>query len=78
MDARTFYFTFTLKCKVAINETETNKTLGIFPKVLELSMFRMFKGEEEMFLEQMLAQSLLNVQIEQLRKMLKPIFVPLK
>ena len=72
MDARTFYFTFTLKCKVAINETETNKTLGIFPKVLELSMFRMFKGEEDV-LEQMLAQSLLNVQIEQLRKMLKPI-----
>lgn len=41
-------------------------------------MFKIFKGDEEMALEQMLAQSLVNVQIDQIRKSLKPINVPLK
>lgn len=61
-DARNFFITASLKAKLQINETDPlNKTLVITPRGLELSMFKIFKGDEEMFLEQMLAQSLINV-----------------
>ena len=31
---------------------------------MELSLFKIYKGEEEMFLEQMLIQSFVNIQID--------------
>ena len=39
---------------------------------MELSLFKVYKGDEEMFLEQMLVQSLVNLEIESLRKHFKP------
>lgn len=61
-DARNFYVTLSAKAKLAINNTNpANRTFVITPKGVELSLFKIFKGDEEMFLEQMLTQSLLNV-----------------
>ena len=54
-DARAFYLTATAKAKIAIDTSDPeNKTLTITPKALELSMFKVFHGDEEMSLEQML------------------------
>lgn len=77
-DARNFYVTLSAKAKLAINNTNpANRTFVITPKGVELSLFKIYKGDEEMFLEQMLTQSLLNVQIDQFRKTLKPVAIPL-
>ena len=47
--------TATAKAKIAVDTTDPdNKTLTITPKALELSMFKVFHGDEEMSLEQML------------------------
>jgi hypothetical protein len=46
-------------------------------KGVELSMFRVFKESEEMFLEQMLVQTLFNSQIENLLGYIKPLALPL-
>ena len=51
VEARNFFFTLTAKGKVTVNETADGQILYITPKALELSMFRMFKGEEEQYLE---------------------------
>lgn len=51
-DARNFYITISAKAKLQINSTDPdNKTFNIIPRGLELSMFKIFKGDEEMFLE---------------------------
>ena len=73
VEARDFYATLQIKAKVSTNQTDPyTKHFTIAPKNLELSLFKIFKGEEEMFLEQMLLQSFVNLQIEQVRKFLKP------
>ena len=50
---REFYFTFNLKNKIQVNETqnetsgETLKYFVLYPKQFELANFRMLAGEEE-------------------------------
>lgn len=62
VDARNFFVTATVKGKISVNDTDPeNKVINFIPRGLELSTFKIYKDEEEMFLEQMLAQSLINV-----------------
>ena len=54
-DGRTIFLTATAKAKIQINETDPEtKTIIFTPKGLELSVFKIFKGKEEMLMEQML------------------------
>lgn len=53
-DARQFYFTLQFKAKLYVNETGGNKTLTVLPKGVEIQTFKIYKGDEEMFLEQIL------------------------
>jgi len=46
--------TLQLKGKLYINETNPNKTVNFLPKSIEVTALKIFKGEEEMFLEQIL------------------------
>jgi hypothetical protein len=57
--------TLGLKGKLFIADANfDNKTLVVLPRGLELSTLKIFKGEDEQFLEQMLAQSLIGVQLD--------------
>ena len=54
-DARGIYMTLSLKGKAFImNPEDNNRTLIIMQKSLELSNLKIYKGEDEQFLEQML------------------------
>lgn len=78
-DARKLVMTFGMKGKLFISDAEfDNKTLVVYPRGLELSTLKIFKGDEEQFLEQMLAQSLIGVQLDQIKKGFKPNLFPLK
>ncbi len=46
-------------------------------KALEIASLKLMKGDEEMFLEQMLVQSLVNVQLDTMRKSIKPVAIPI-
>jgi len=71
--------TLGLKGKIFVADAEfDNRTLVILPRGIELSNLKIFKGDEEQFLEQMLAQSLIGVQLDQFKKSLKPQIFPLK
>ena len=71
--------TLALKGKIFIMDPESqNKTLVILPKSFDLTTLKIYKGEDEQFLEQMLVQSLLGVQMEQMKKTMKPKPIPLK
>lgn len=48
-----------------------NKKFTILPKNVELSQLKVMKDEEEMSMEQMMIQSLANIQFEQLKKQFK-------
>jgi hypothetical protein len=63
-DTRHFAMTFQFKGKLYLNETHPNKTVMLQPKGIEMTALKIFKGEEEMFLEQILTKSLLNAQID--------------
>jgi len=57
--------TISLKGKMFTTDDDfDNRTFVILPRGLELSNLKIFKGDEEQFLEQMLAQSLIGVQLE--------------
>jgi hypothetical protein len=72
-EAWNMFFTVTMKGKVTINSTDPqNKTLTAAPRSVEFSMLKFYDGEEEKSMESMLAQSLINVQLDQLRKTFKP------
>lgn len=64
-DARKIFMTIALKGKIFIMDPDQqNRTLVILPKSFDLTSLKIFKGEDEQFLEQMLVQSLLGVQLE--------------
>lgn len=72
-EAWNMFFTVTMKGKVTVNSTNPlNKTVTVAPRSVEFSMLKFYDGDEEKSMESMLAQSLLNVQLDQLRKTFKP------
>jgi hypothetical protein len=51
-DSRKMVMTFGMKGKIFISDAEfDNKTLVVYPRGLELSTLKIFKGDEEQFLE---------------------------
>lgn len=78
-DARNMVMTLSLKGKLFVADAQfDNRTLVILPRGIELSNLKIFKEDEEQFLEQMLFQSLIGVQLDQFKKNLKPQIFPLK
>ena len=65
-EARAFFFTFEVKVLTTITYPEPNKPQFSFQlKTLDFPMLKVFSGDgEEMFFEEMLLQSMLNVQTE--------------
>ena len=45
------------------------KKFTFTPKDIEIANFKMFKGEEELQMEQMMIQSVANLQLENVKKM---------
>ena len=62
----------------AVEQKLDGKFFVIAPKLIEMSMFKIFKEDDEMFLEEMLVQTLVNSQIENLRSLLAPLKLSLK
>lgn len=61
-DSRRILATFSLKGKIFVSDAQhENKTLVVYPRGFELSTLKIYKGDEEQFLEQMVAQSLIGV-----------------
>ena len=61
-DSRKIVMTLALKGKLFVVDADNeNKTLIILPRSLDLSTLKIYKGDEEQFLEQMLLQSLIGV-----------------
>jgi hypothetical protein len=55
VNARSMYITVSLKgAAVILNPHELNATLTLFPQSLDLSTLKIYKGEDEQFLEQMM------------------------
>lgn len=79
VDTRSAVLTVALKGKIFTADDEhENRTLVVMPRGIELTNLKIFKGDEEQFLEQTLAQSLIGVQLEQFKKQLKPQMFPLR
>ena len=54
-DARSMYMTFALKGKMFImNPEDNNRTLIIMQKSIDMTELKIYKGDDEQFLEQML------------------------
>jgi hypothetical protein len=71
---RNIYLTLVFKFKLSINDKDPNdKLLMINPKNIELSEMKIMNDKEEMSMEQMMIQSMVNIQFEQLKKMFKEI-----
>ena len=78
-DARRIYMSFALKGKMFVmNPHHDNRTLVVLAKSLDLANLKIYRGEDEQFLEQMLVQSLVGAQLEQVKKKFKPKPIPLK
>lgn len=61
-EARNMALTLALKGKIFVADAEfDNRTLVFLPRGIELSNLKIFKDDEEQFLEQMLFQSLIGV-----------------
>ena len=71
---RNIYLTLVFKFKLSMNEKDpSDKLLMINPKNIELSEMKIMNDKEEMSMEQMMIQSMVNIQFEQLKKMFKEI-----
>ena len=56
-----------------------NRTLVAMPKSLQMPIFKVLNNQgEEQFLEQMLVQSMVGFQLDNLKKQFKPAIIPLK
>lgn len=78
-EARNMVLTLSLKGKIFVADADfDNRTLVFLPRGIQLANLKIFKGDEEQFLEQMLFQSLIGVQLDQFKKNLKPQVFPLK
>ncbi len=77
--ARDIYMGFTLKGKIMIKESGRKKVLVMMPKSAEASMVKILKEDgEEMVVEQMVLMSAINVQAENMLKLIEPFNFPLK
>jgi hypothetical protein len=69
---RNVYITLVLKLKMTQDDANPfNKKFVILPKNVEVSQLKVLKGEEEMSMEQMMIQSMVNIQFEQIKKQFK-------
>mmetsp|Transcript_42148 Transcript_42148/g.64639 ORF Transcript_42148/g.64639 Transcript_42148/m.64639 type:complete len:555 (-) Transcript_42148:60-1724(-) len=72
--ARNIYATVVVKLKVTTDESNPdNKKLILLPKNIEITKLKVLSGETPMEMEQMMIQSLANIQLEQAKKFLKDI-----
>jgi hypothetical protein len=70
--ARTIYTTGHLKMQVKLNSTEDGEKKFVWiPKGLEMPQLKVLKGGEEQENEQMMIQSVVNIQLENLEKTLQ-------
>lgn len=60
------------------DEKHDNRTFVIQPKTIVIPVLKINKGDTEQFMEQMLVQSMLGYQLENMKKYLKPFTIPLK
>jgi len=62
---RNLYITMIMKLKIQQNsENPDDKKWVITPKAVEMSQMKVMKGDEEMQMEQMMIQSMVNIQLE--------------
>lgn len=62
---RNIYMTLVFKFKIQMNDSNPlDKTVVINPKNVELSEMKIMNGSEEMAMEQMMIQSMVNIQFE--------------
>lgn len=72
--ARDIYVTAVFKMKVTSNQTSPfSKKFAWTPKNLEITNLKVVKGEEEMSMEQMMIQSVTNIQLENAKKMFREV-----
>lgn len=78
--ARSVYVQFQLKGKMFVaDQKHDNRTLVILPKSLSMPVFKVKTPDgEEQFMEQMLVQSMVGFQLDNLKKQFKPAVIPLK
>jgi hypothetical protein len=78
-DGRTMYMTLQIKGKMFVADAKhENRTFVVLPKGVNLSQLKILRGETEQFLEQMLLNSMLGYQLDQMKKAFQPMIVPLK
>jgi len=71
---RNIYMSLVFKMKLFMDKKNPkDKLLMMQPKNIELSEMKIMNDKEEMSMEQMMIQSMVNIQFEQLRKMFKPV-----
>ena len=69
---RNLYFTLVFKMKLTTDDSNPfNKKFVVLPKNVEVSQIKVLKGDEEMSMEQMMIQSMANIQFEQIKKQFK-------
>lgn len=71
-DARNAYATLVFKFKIKQDDSNPfNKKISFTPRSLEISQLKMMNGNEESTTEQMMLQSMANLQLEGMKKMFK-------
>lgn len=71
-EARQVYLTIVFKFKIAVNEINSNvKKFSITPKNLEVTNLKVLQDGQEEEMEQMMIQSVINIQLENLKKEFK-------
>jgi hypothetical protein len=69
---RHLYITLVAKAKITTNNSNPDDKVFIFtPKAIEMANMIVKKGDEEMQMEQMMIQSMFNIQLETAKKMFK-------
>lgn len=78
--ARSIYIQFQLKGKMFVaDQKHDNRTLVIMPKSITMPVFKVKTPDgEEQFMEQMLIQSMVGFQLDNMKKQFKPAVIPLK
>lgn len=72
--AREVYITMVFKCKLGSNGTNPwNKKFSLTPKNIEITNLKVLKDGQEQEMEQMMIQSVMNIQMENLKRNFKEI-----
>ena len=79
-EARAVYIQLALKGKMFVADAQfENRTFVVLPKAVQMPVFKVMNSQgEEQFLEQMLVQSMVGFQLENLKKAFQPFVIPLK